>query len=387
MSSSSPIARRALALALSVAVPLAVSFAFAGEGNSLPPVGSPGGPSRPLTPPQAAQWLRGRAVFDHAFHKSEGVGTPEMNADSCRACHRDPVLGGAGGIDFNVSRFGRVEFGGFQDLPGGQVASRLRPPYVAGREEYDEALANVFEQRQTPTLLGAGLLDSVPEAEILSREDPLDLDGDGVRGVARRIDVAGAIEIGRFGWKAQVPRLRDFVKNALGSENGITSSDDGRGFTITSDTDAVADPELADEQVDELAFFLGNVAAPARATVGNAQIASGEALFETIGCAKCHVPALAGLDGPVPAYSDLLLHDVMVPSFRGMAEPSADMGVYRTPPLWGLRDTAPYLHDGRAETIQDAIAVHASEAEGARQAFFALPQADREAVLAFLNDL
>jgi CxxC motif-containing protein (DUF1111 family) len=277
----------------------------------------------------------------------------------------------------------------FSNLPGGQIASRLRPPFFDGREEYG-ATANVFEQRQTPSLLGLGLLDRIPDAEILMREDPTDLDGDGVRGVARMVTIAGAQELGRFGWKAQLPRLRDFVNDALGGELGMTSPDDGRGVAMTADVDTVADPEVDTAGVDDLFFFMANLAPPPRTGSLDPQVTMGELLFEQIGCATCHVPVLNGPDGPVAAYTNLLLHDVMGGGFSGMVEPGARSGLYRTPPLWGIRNTAPYMHDGRAETLRDAIEAHAGEAsgvDGARTAFRALSALDKAAVLAFLEDL
>ena len=127
----------------------------------VPEVGAPGGPSRPLDQTEIDKWKRGRAIFDKPFHKSDGLGSPEMNADSCRACHQDPAIGGAGGLELNVSRFGNDNGGDgpFTNLPGGQGLSKLRPPYVGGREEYDPNEADVFEQRQTPSIFGGGLVD------------------------------------------------------------------------------------------------------------------------------------------------------------------------------------------------------------------------------------
>ncbi len=60
---------------------------------------------------------------------------------------------------------------------------------------------------------------------------------------------------------------------------------------------------------------------------------------------------------------------------------------WRTPPLWGLRDSAPYMHDGRAETVLESIAMHDGEAAGSRDRFLQLSLADRQAVLAFLDTL
>jgi CxxC motif-containing protein (DUF1111 family) len=254
------------------------------------------------------------------------------------------------------------------------------------REEYDPLEADVFEQRQTPSILGDGRIDRIPDAVILAGEDPLDLDGDGIRGVARRHLVDGALEIGRFGWKAQIPHLADFVRDALGGELGLTSADDGRGFALASDSDAHADPEVDDGDVDDIAYFLGLLAAPRRTGSVDPEVLRGELLFEQVGCAKCHVPVLAG-DGPVPLYSDLLLHHVWPAGFRGMSEPDAGPGFFRTPPLWGIRSTAPYLHDGRATNLRAAILAHDGEARGVRLAFEGLSADGKSALIAFLNDL
>ena len=368
---------------------VALLSATVSASAQVPGVGELGGPSRALSPQELTKWLRGREIFDRNFHQKDGVGTPELNADSCRACHEDPVLGGAGGLELNVSRFGNDNGGQgpFTNLPGGQVVSKLRPAWVKGREEYDPMQADVFEQRQTPALFGAGLIDTIPEYEITAHEDPTDADGDGIFGVARRLDIGGFTEIGRFGWKAQVPLVGDFIKDAMGGECGITTPNDGRGFALVSDNDPVADPELSARQFDQIHFFLSLLAAPRRKGSSDPRVAQGDALFRSIGCAVCHLPELQGTGGPVPLYSNLLLHDVHPPSFRGMEEPGAPAGFFRTPPLWGCRETEPYLHDGRAETLRDAIAMHDGEALQVRQRFMALSAPEQEALMLFLRDL
>ncbi|MBL8752484.1 MAG: hypothetical protein JNK15_04205 [Planctomycetes bacterium] len=341
-----------------------------------------------LGPEEDPAVMRGRQLFDRAFAKAEGLGTPEMNADTCRGCHSDPVLGGAGALELNVTRFGRDNggVGPFTDLPGGQGLSKLRPPLDPWREEA-AAQADCFEQRQTPTLLGTGLIDGVFDAAILANEDPNDLNSDGVRGVARRVTVNGVVEIGRFGWKAQIPRLADFARDAMFFELGITTPDDGRGFAPAGDGDAIPDPELSAQQTADVHAFMAALPAPQRVGSTDPLVALGQQVFGEVGCTKCHVPELQGVNGSVPLFSDLLLHNVMPAGYRGMAEPNAGVGMFRTPPLWGIRDTAPYMHDGRAETLFAAIQAHDGEAVAVRAAFLARPAADQNALLLFLADL
>lgn len=337
------------------------------------------------------QFDRGRELFDRPFSVADGLGSPEMNADSCRACHQDPSIGGAGPLEVNVSRFGNDNGGAgpFTNVVGGQGLSKLYPPNVHGREEYamGPSGADVFEQRQTPSVIGHGAIDLIPEAVIVANEDVNDADGDGVFGVARRLNVAGNMEIGRFGWKAQVPRLKDFVDDAMFGELGLTTPDNGRGFAGLLDADAVPDPEITQQQVEDVAHFMAMLPPPARGGSSDPRVAVGSQLFESVGCAKCHTPSLDSPAGPVPLFSNLLLHNVMPVGFRGMAEPGAASGFYRTPPLWGIKHTAPYMHDGRAEDLFGAIEAHFGEANAVRLNFKNLAATDREALMLFLEDL
>ncbi len=123
---------------------------------------------------------------------------------------------------------------------------------------------------------------------------------------------------------------------------------------------------------------------------------TGEALFSKVGCAACHTPEIGGLAG---VYSDFLLHrlddranggsgyrtvetiEVPLPDAFPLPEE------WKTPPLWGVADSAPYLHDGSASTLEAAIARHRGDAEAVYQAYIRLDSLDRRAVNAFLKTL
>jgi CxxC motif-containing protein (DUF1111 family) len=113
----------------------------------------------------------------------------------------------------------------------------------------------------------------------------------------------------------------------------------------------------------------------------------GQEVFEEIECAKCHVPEMEGANGPVPVYSDLLLHEILPSNSVGIEEASANMWEFRTAPLWGLSQTAPYMHDGRADTIQDAILLHHAEGTSSRIKYQTLGVDDASALLYFLGSL
>jgi len=362
----------------------------------VPGAGEFGGPFRPLSEAEMQQFVRGRAVFDTDFGQSAGAGAlkgadsgPRFNGDSCRACHFDPVIGGSGPRDVNVMRHGIVdEMGNFTaplETPNTILHKEIR---IGHRIPTSEIAANVFEMRQTPHLFGFGLIDSISEATIKSQEDPTDANMDGISG---RAHVLSDGHVGRFGWKAQVPSVAEFVGDAMAAELGVTlPAEAGLSFAITSDSDGIPDPELSMTQTEDLTFFLGMMAGPPRqapAPGQEAAVALGSSLFTTVGCAKCHTPALAGDLGNVPLFSDLLLHEILPAGQPGIVDGDAGQREFRTAPLWGLGATAPYFHDGSADTIDQAVRKHDGEAAAIRAAYEALSAQDRAALLAFLSTL
>jgi CxxC motif-containing protein (DUF1111 family) len=259
--------------------------------------------------------------------------------------------------------------------------------------------ASLFERRQTPSLLGLGLLDFVPEAEIVARADPDDLLlPDGISGRAARVDGG---RLGRFGWKAAIPTMAEFVRDAVTTELGMTLPwVDGMTFGRVHDSDDVPDPEFSLADADALLFYLQHLGPPppdnARRDADPAQMSAGEAAFAAAGCDACHVPSLpldaagAAMNGgqaTIWPYTDLLLHAVLPVDRLGTEEGAAAPNELRTPPLWGVAHTGPWLHDGSAATLQDAILAHDLEARAARDAFAALSTDDRAALLAWLETL
>jgi len=346
--------------------------------DGVPAFGEAGAPHRPLSPAEADRFLRGRLLFDKDFLTRDGVG-PVMNGDSCRACHRDPVIGGAGGIDLQVQRPAMDDGeGGLMSPPetGELAQTRSRPGMP--REEIPGNIMFV-EERNSPTILGLGLVQGIRDETILAREDPDDDNGDGIAGLAH---ILGDGSVGKLGWKATVPDLNAFVRDAMGNELGITVPATGSTFGFTSDSDNAPDPELSQADVDDIVFFLETLDfAPKRAAT--TQALEGETLFLSVGCMRCHVPMMDGVE----LYSDLLLHDIQPEGFIGVTQGMATSGLYRTAPLRGLRSTAPYFHDGRSETVDDAIRRHDGEAAAIRAAYEALTEAEREALRAFLASL
>ena len=312
-----------------------------------------GGPVEPLSAADATRFARGRDLFDHDFSRSEGLG-PRFNGDACRSCHFLPVLGGAGPSDVDVIRHGTVRDDGtfIASKAGDTMAHRFD---VTGARPPLDPDANLFERRQTPALFGLGLVDAIADDAL--RPDPEDRDRDGVRGV-RSVLADG--RTGRFGWKAQFATLADFVADAFTNELGVIPP-----------------------AIDDVVFFVARLAPPRRHPGATGEDARGSALFSRWGCGACHTPALPTRDGRLaPLFSDLLLHDVAPKDQRFVGSRG-----FRTPPLWGVDATAPYFHDGQAETLDAAVRHHDGEAVRSRQRYVDGSDGDRVALIAFLRSL
>jgi CxxC motif-containing protein (DUF1111 family) len=263
-------------------------------------------------------------------------------------------------------------------------------------------------------MLGLGLLEAIPAADILAHADPDDADGDGISGRPRLLpggDGGGPV-LGRFGWKAGTPTVRVQSAEAFSSDMGLSSPlyPDPAGDCTPAQTACRAGPhghevdghEVDGRSLDLVTFYAKNLAVPARAGANDPQVRAGRALFHQAQCAACHVPAFVThrLRGQ-PAqsfqliwpYTDLLLHDMGPGLADNRPEGRATGSEWRTPPLWGIGLTAQaggqpaFLHDGRARTLIEAILWHGGEAEAARDAVAAMPKADRDALVAFLESL
>lgn len=351
----------------------------------VPPAGEYGGPSRTLSADELADFTRGRDVFDFEFGLSDGVGAPRFNGDSCRACHFEPTIGGAGPRGVSVIRHGIENSAGeFVDPSVGTILHRSTA--LPGSLNAPQAEAEIFELRNTPPLFGLGLVDGIPDSVIEAGADPTDTDGDGISG---RVSWVDGGRIGRFGWKGQVPSLREFVRDAVSAELGMTLPyEEGLSFGRIQDNDDVPDPEFSPEAAEGLLTFMALLGPPPRqASATSAEAIRGEAVFTDVGCADCHVPSLDGADGPVPLFSDLLLHAMTDPTAPGIEEAGASTHEFRTAPLWGLATSGPYLHDGRADTLEQAIEGHGGEAASSAAAAMALSAADSADLMAFLESL
>lgn len=262
--------------------------------------------------------------------------------------------------------------------------------------------------RVAPAMMGVGLLENVPAADIEALADPDDADGDGISGRAHlvRDPVTDQMVLGRFGWKAAVPTLEQQNASAFAHDIGITSSLVPDAPCTAAELECLeapngGDPELSGSKLDQITFYTRTLAVPARRDVGDPETDRGQQHFDEIGCASCHTPELTtGASDVKPLdeqtirpYTDLLLHDMGPDLADDRPDQDASGREWRTPPLWGIglvetvnRHTR-FLHDGRARSLEEAILWHGGEAEAARTRFTELSERDRDAILAFLESL
>jgi CxxC motif-containing protein (DUF1111 family) len=249
-------------------------------------------------------------------------------------------------------------------------------------------------QRNPPSLFGAGLIDSIPIEVLQAAAARPDRAFPETRG---RLNTMKDGQVGRFGWKAQTPSLKDFVESACAMELGLEVPTQHQAKPPLDFSKKENGLDLTQEECNALTAFVAGLPAPIeRRGDGDEErpeVVSGRALFARVGCAACHLPKLGAVMG---IYSDLLLHDMGrdvadAGSYYGVIEPSSADSVksqeWRTPPLWGFRDSGPYLHDGRADTLEEAVALHAGQAQRSAQKYFELKPAERLQLQAFLNTL
>jgi CxxC motif-containing protein (DUF1111 family) len=305
-----------------------------------------------------------------------------------------------------------------EKFPDGTERTLVAPDYAPKDWHYGPPPADLrLSPRLAPPVFGGGLIEAIPDDRLSQRADPDDADHDGISGrvniVARREPDGSATKtIGRFGWKASVPSLRHQAAAALRDDLGITSRlapDENysaaqveRAGAFPRGIEGTSEFEATDKILDRLETYLRTLAPPARRNVDDATVRRGEILFASLRCAHCHLPEMQ--TGPSPPlselaektfhpYTDVLLHDMGPLLADGRPDGEASGTEWRTAPLWGLglletvNGHTRLLHDGRARSAEEAILWHGGEADQSRQAYKALPLADREALLRFLDSL
>ncbi len=284
--------------------------------------------------------------------------------------------------------------------------------------------------RIAPQMIGMGLLEAIPEAEILANAKTQAALPGSIKGMPNQVwdNVAQRKMLGRFGWKANVATVAHQTAGAFLGDIGITSSVFSHEICTPAQKDCLAAPsggqklaaagapaqgpqgsaagEIDDQTLDNVTFYSATVAPPARRNTRDAQVLAGQKLFIQAQCAACHRPSYVTAEGPFPRltskalsgqtiypYTDLLLHDMGEGLADGRPDFLANGRQWKTPPLWGIgliKDVNGHqrlLHDGRADGVLEAILWHGGEAEASKQQVLKMRKTERAALVKFVESL
>jgi CxxC motif-containing protein (DUF1111 family) len=395
-------------------------------------------PSREIDPALAEA---GDVLFLHEWTKNDplaaggdGLG-PVFNAKSCVACHFQGGTGGGGPNKRNVVAFT------VRSIRPGETARQGVVHASAVKSSFRETLKHVHpslplklpvervavttmadcfvssfrfpdgvnvSERNTPALFGANLIDEIPDRVIIANERRQrlkwgmathEIEHAPVGRVHRLTDG----RVGRFGWKGQTASLGDFVRAACANELGLGNPAQSQPAPLGHPDYRPPGIDLTDMQCNQITAFIGSLPCPVETlpeTPAQRENAiAGKQLFHAVGCADCHTPQLGHVDG---IYSDLLLHrmgqtlvgggsynDPPLPASPDIPQPGdkPHPSEWQTPPLWGVASSAPYLHDGRAGTLNDAIVLHSGQATRAATHFRNLSGPEQTQLISFLETL
>ena len=359
-----------------------------------------------------------------------------LDAQACMDCHSvisnasmPPRLGigGAGASVVNAMIMPTTIDPADQDDLDGAAGFNGRfanPPFIFGAGGVELLALEMTDDLQA--LKWQAILNPITVVQLLSK---------GVHFGSIVADVSGNLDLSQiegvdpdlvvkpFGRKGEFATIRDFDIGAMQFHFGMQPVEVvGEGFD--DDGDGVVDEILVGE-LSALHIFLATIDRPFMKRL-SARRERGFTAFRDIGCATCHVPELetrsthlpfrfpaVPTDSQVnvfysadlaknpakfetnhkggirvPLFADLKRHEMgeaLAESFD-LADAKRNHE-FTTARLWGVADSAPYLHDGRATTLTEAIVMHGGEAQGARDAFAELSDARKEALLKFLRSL
>ncbi len=386
----------------------------------------------------------GQTLFVHDWHPNDelaggdGLG-PVFNGRSCVACHFQGGVGGAGESKGDVRAYhtkptkdrpepvsGLIHLASInKDWQESTTLLRQLYPIIKGQTTqrrdghcvYTETIPDfdplVIQNLNATSLFGAGWIDLIPSKAIVHHFRIQSFAGTWAEVMETQFNsrpvgrprVLSDGRIGKFGWKAQFATLEEFVAAACANELGLSTPISDQPAPLAAPHYTAPGTDMSWRQLRDLSAFVTTLPRPIEAIPEDESQAQqailGKSLFSSIGCAACHLPDLAGVKG---IYSDFLLHDVdtnhdgahnansgygppnpqEIPQLSHR-EPLANE--WKTPPLWGVADSAPYFHDGGVKTLRAAIVRHRGDATSVTRAFSRLKVDEQEALIAFLKTL
>ena len=377
--------------------------------------------SNGIAQPAGDTYALDQTKFEQDHDASTGLG-PVFNARACADCHQNPVSGGSS--QFTEIRAGHLdEDGNFvaATVPINDGASTIANrslindrALIPQAQEHIPDMEDIRALRAALNTLGDGFVEAIDDNTLRNiAQRQIELTAGRIHGEAVEVPVLeapGQSRIGRFGWKDQHSSLLSFIGDAYLNEMGVTNRLRPQDVTtigkITPDPEDVPD-NLGLADIDHFAQFIRGTKVPPRdvALAATAASQAGEAIFDNIGCATCHVSAIVTAppgtsinggaftvpealgDKIIHPYGDFLLHDIGTGDGIVQNPPEDTANKLRTVPLWGLRMHPRHMHDLTSLTLEDAIERHGGEAEQERDHFRRLSPEEQQALFTFLNSL
>jgi CxxC motif-containing protein (DUF1111 family) len=393
-------------------------------------------PGLPVTrEPSAPVELKkmGMDLFGHEWEpndslaKGDGLG-PVFNARSCVACHSQGGMGGGGDNSHNVTAFEAFPTKDRPEVKGGLIHRfATETQFREGGKELQELFPIIpkvtlqissgcqIEVRDfnpvhtksvnSTALFGAGWIDQISEKTIRHQSAKTsaavvykEFCGDFSMVNPGRPRILPDGRLGKFGWKAQFATLEEFVAAACANEIGLGNPRMPQARSMACRSDESVEDDLSPGQFSALVSFVNTLPRPIEVLPDNLEqkerAGRGRQLFGQIGCAVCHIPDMGGVQG---VYSDFLLHRVQDQDTNSggyddvspvpFPEDHPLPDEWKTPALWGVADSAPYLHDGSCPTLEEAVLKHDGDAKNVLFNYKHLSSEERAAVIAFLKTL
>lgn len=393
----------------------------------------------------SGEMQRGSELFSHAWSPGDalaggdGLG-PVFNANSCVSCHFQGGVGGGGESKGNISHFvvrqtrqnpaaeGMLHKASnstsFQETPAllHKLFPILKGSSTIRREGHCSYTVTIpdfdpvrIETINATSLFGAGWIDLISAKAITHQQFSQSFSGTWIELTESKFEIKPLGKarvlpdgrIGKFGWKAQFATLEEFVAAACANELGLSTPIKDQPAPLGAPNYASPGTDMTWRQLRDMTAFVATLPRPVEVIPEQSDLAEraalGKGLFSRIGCAACHVPDMSGVKG---VYSDFLLHDIATP-LEGAGGSSGGDGYgppeppglperdpreplpneWKTPPLWGVAHSAPYMHDGGSRTLHDAIQRHKGDATAVTRAYRKLSEPERQAILQFLQTL
>jgi CxxC motif-containing protein (DUF1111 family) len=379
----------------------------------------------------------------------DGLG-PTFNARACSACHNkdgrgsplEPGQAFSSGFLMRISTAGTDDFGGPKHVPnyGSQIQDRAnigvpfeakvaltytfingafedgetyqlrKPNYTIMQEQFGSLQGVLTSPRVGQQVIGLGLVDALSSEDILSNADEFDRDNDGISGKANYVwnHTTHQNELGKFGWKANQPTLRQQVADAFSGDMGLTTSifpdiNCPSPQLDCNDAPNGGIPEVPDNSLNNVLIYTSSLSVPIRRNYEDEDVLKGKQLFRDLKCTSCHTSVFKTSNAysfntllenvTIRPFSDFLLHDMGDALADNRPDFLATGKEWRTQPLWGIgmiqevNGHSFLLHDGRARNAEEAILWHGGEAEESKNTYKKITKKERQHVLAFINSL